>query len=160
MDKAILVEYTAMREEIKDIKRRIRTLEKEIENITVVSDSVKGTRPDGTYGSIKITGYPFPEEVKKKTHLKRYKRKLEEKEEELLELMTEAEEYIESIPKSELRIMFRMYFIDDMTYIQVAEYMNRIFPKRKVKYTDENVKKRIQRFFENFENVPQCPEEK
>ena len=60
MDKAILVEYTAMREEIKDIKRRIRTLEKEIENITVVSDSVKGTRPDGTYGSIKITGYPFP----------------------------------------------------------------------------------------------------
>ena len=85
---------------------------------------------------------------------------MEEKEEELLELMTEAEEYIESIPKSELRIMFRMYFIDDMTYIQVAEYMNRIFPKRKVKYTDENVKKRIQRFFENFENVPQCPEEK
>ena len=86
---------------------------------------------------------------------------MEEKEEELLELMTEAEEYIESIPKSRTQnIMFRMYFIDDMTYIQVAEYMNRIFPKRKVKYTDENVKKRIQRFFENFENVPQCPEEK
>lgn len=131
MDKAILVEYTAMREEIKDIKRRIRTLEKEIENITVVSDSVKGTRPDGTYGSIKITGYPFPEEAKKKTCLQRYKRKLEEKEEELLELMTEAEEYIESIPKSELRIMFRMYFIDDMTYIQVAEYMIEYSPNGK-----------------------------
>ena len=33
--------------------------------------------------------------------------------------------------------------------------MNYMFPKRKKSYSDENVKKRIQRF---FQNVPQCPE--
>ena len=51
--------------------------------------------------------------------------------------------------------MFRLYFIDDLSYMKVASEMNKKFPKREIKYTDENVKKRIQRF---FQNVPQCPE--
>lgn len=37
--------------------------------------------------------------------------------------------------------------------------MNNEYPNRKIKYTDENVKKRIQRYFKKLENVPQCPEE-
>jgi hypothetical protein len=49
-----------MKEEIKDIRRRKEKLEKEIKNISIVSDSVKGTRKDGTYGSIKITEYLTP----------------------------------------------------------------------------------------------------
>ena len=54
--------------------------------------------------------------------------------------------------------MFRLYFIDGYSYTAVALRMNQAFPKRKIRYTDENVKKRIQRFFKNFENVPQCPD--
>ena len=34
------------------------------------------------------------------------------KEDELLELTNQIEEYIESIKKSEIRIMFRMYYIE------------------------------------------------
>lgn len=144
-----------MREEIKDIRRRIGKLEKEIANLTIVSDSVKGTRRDGTIGSIHISGYPTPLFYKKKGLISQYREKLERKEIELLELTIKAEEYIEGIGKSELRIMFRLYFIDDLTYIGVACRMNAMFPKREIAYTDENVKKRIQRF---FGNVPQCPE--
>lgn len=157
VDKTILIEYADMIEEIKEIRRRIRKLEDEIANMTVVSDTVKGTRKDGTIGPIKVTGFPFPLENKKKALLNRYRRKLEEKEEELLELTIKAEEYIESIPKSELRIMFRFYFLDGKTYIKTAMEMNYLFPERRIKYTEDNVKKKIQRF---FKNVPLCPEEK
>ncbi len=41
---------------------------------------------------------------------------LEIKEMELLELMTQAEEYIESVPKSEVRTMFRLYYIDGLPW--------------------------------------------
>lgn len=61
------------------------------------------------------------------------------------------------IEKSELRIIFRLYFLDDLSYPKVADQMNKMFPKRRIRYTDENIKKKIQRY---FENVPQCPDKK
>lgn len=148
MDKGILVQYCDMKEEIKDIRRRIEKIKKEMAGLSIVSDSVKGTRQDGTYGSIKITGYPTPEYYRKKAALEKNLTLLELRETELLELTSQAEEYIESIEKSELRIMFRLYFIDNYSYIGVARRMNTMFTKRRIKYTDENVKKRIQRFFD------------
>lgn len=67
MDKTVLEQYVELKEEIKDLHNRIdrdrRRLVK-IENEGVVSDTVKGTRKDGTIGPIKITGYPFPEVVR------------------------------------------------------------------------------------------------
>lgn len=159
LDKNILVQYREMMEEIKDIRRRRKQLEQRIQQLTVVSDTVKGTRKDGTIGCIKITGYPVPEYYRNRGLLQRYDAQLARMEGELLELAIQAEEYIQGIEKSELRIMFRFYFIDGLSYETVAYQMNRMFPKRKIKYTDENIRKRIQRFLENFENVPQCPVE-
>lgn len=156
MDKEILIQYADMKEEIKDIRKRIDKLQKEIDNMSEVSDSVTGTRTDGTIGTIRISGFPEAAYYKKRGMLIRNKEKLQLKEIELLDLTRQAEEFIESIEKSEMRTMFRLYFIDDLTYPQVAMRMNGMFQKRKTKYTDENVKKRIQRF---FQNVPQCPEE-
>lgn len=160
LDKTILTEYADMREEVKDLRRRIRNLESEISKLesSVVTDSVscgkKGKKPIRT---VKITGIPRGLITKKKIVLDARRARLVELESELLDLMNQAEEYIDAIKKSELRMMFRFYFIDDLTYIQTAAAMNSMFPKRKIKYTDENVKKRIQRF---FQNVPQCPEKK
>ena len=92
--------------------------------------------------------------IRKQNALERNIARMEHLEMELLELQGQAEEYIESMEKSELRIMFRLYFIDDLSYPKVASSMNSMFPNRKIAYTDENVKKRIQRY---FQNVPQCP---
>lgn len=44
LDKSILIQYSDMKEEIKDLRRRIKKLDEEINKLTAVSDSVKGTR--------------------------------------------------------------------------------------------------------------------
>lgn len=150
MDKKILLEYADVKEEVKDLKRRIHKLETDIDKLehSIVADTVtrgrKGKKPLGT---VKITGTPNGVIGRKRTSMYALQARLIEKETELLELLNQVEEYIESIQKSELRVMFRFFFIDDLTYAKTAMEMNRLYPNRKIKYTDENVKKRIQRFF-------------
>ena len=156
LDKEVLIQYCEMQEEIKDLRRRIRELDKFLENPPIVADTVKGSRKDLTIGPIKIKGIPDPEYQKKERARKRYKKLLEEKEAELLELTCQAEEYIESIPKAELRIMFRLYYIDGLTWVQVAHRMNAMFPQRRIKFTEDNCWRKNQRF---FKNVGSCREE-
>lgn len=67
---------------------------------------------------------------------------LESLEASFMEKHTQVEAYIQQIEKSELRAMFRFYFIDDLSYPKVAVQMNQMFPKRRIKYTDENIRKR------------------
>ena len=97
-----------------------------------------------------VEGFPVPEYNRKMMLLRSRKAMLEEKEAELLELTNQAEEYIASIKKSELRIMFRLYYIDGLTWVQVAHRMNRMFPKRRIAYTEDNCRKRNARFFEEI----------
>ncbi|MGN0484890.1 MAG: hypothetical protein ACI4HI_15210 [Lachnospiraceae bacterium] len=159
MDKEVLKQYNGMKKEIEDIRRRRRRIKKEIErleNETVVV-TVKGTQKNGIYGPIKVTGRPKAMQKEKKKLLKQYDELLEQKEMELLKLTIGAEEYIQSLRKTEMRSILRLSIIDGMTNAKVAENMNRLFPNRNIAYTDENIKKKIQRF---FENVPQCPSKK
>ncbi len=148
MDREILVQYCELREEAKDLHRRIEKLDRYLEHPPIVADVVRGTRRDGTIGPIKVTGIPEPEYDRKQRLRERHKLLLEAKELELLEMTCRAEEYIESIHKAELRIMLRLYIIDDHSYPEVARQMNLMFPRRRVGYTDESVRKRIRRFFE------------
>lgn len=160
MDKGILIEYADMKEEIKDLRRRIEKIQKELDKLhgQIVVDSVScGKKRKKPLGTVKITGRPVGVISRKEQLLKKRNRRLEELEEELLEMTIQVEEYIESIEKSELRIIFRLYFLDDLSYPKVADQMNKMFPKRRIRYTDENIKKKIQRY---FENVPQCPDKK
>lgn len=153
MDKKVLIQYADMQQEVKDIRRRIDEIERRLRNMKgeTVSDTVKGTRKDGTIGSIRITGFPERDYQEKKQKLKRLKAKLEGAEEELLEMMTEAEEFIESIEDSELRIMFRLYYIDDLTWVQTAHAMNSMFKKRR--YTEGSCQKKNERYFKGLPKV-------
>ena len=154
MDKNILIEYADMKEEIKDLRRRTEQNKKELSRLNgqIVMDSVscgkKGKKPLGT---VKITGRPVTAISRKESLLNKRIRRLEELEEELLELTIQVDEYIETIEKSELRIIFRLYYIDDLTWYQVALRMNQNFPKRKVKYTEDNCRMRHNRFLEKLE---------
>ena len=150
MDKEVLIQYCELMEEIKDIRRRIRELDKFLENPPIVADTVKGSRADLTIGPIKVNGFPDPMLYRKKRAAERYRKLLTAKEAELLELTTKAEEYIESIPKAEIRIMFRLYYIDGLTWEQVARQMNRAFPKKRISYTADSCRMRAKRFFEKF----------
>lgn len=80
--------------------------------------------------------------------IKDYVKVMQKKEDELLLLITETEKYIEEIPVSELRIMFRLYYIDGLTWVQVAHRMNQLFPARRTKYTEDNCWRKNKRFLE------------
>ena len=151
MDKNILSEYADMKEEIKDLRRRIADDQKRIDQLrrTIVTDSVscgkKGKKPIRT---VKIKGFPQVEIERRVALMEKRQAKLEMLETDLIEKQLQVEEYIQTIQKSELRIMFRLYYIDSLTWYQVALKMNQMFPKRKIKYTDDNCRKRHDRFLE------------
>ena len=151
MDKSILSEYANMKEEIKDLRRRITEDQKKIDQLNrlIVADSVtcgkKGKKPIRT---VKIKGFPKMEIERRQALLERWQARLHMLETDLIEKQLQVEEYIQTIQKSELRIMFRLYYIDSLTWYQVAMRMNQIFPKRKIKYTDDNCRKRHDRFLE------------
>ena len=151
MDKNILSEYADMKEEIKDLRRRIAEDQKRIDQLqrTIVSDSVscgkKGKKPIRT---VKIKGFPKVEIERRIEMMKKRQAKLQMLETDLIEKQLQVEEYIQTIQKSELRTMFRLYYIDNLTWYQVALRMNQTFPKRKIKYTDDNCRKRHDRFLE------------
>ncbi len=149
MDKNVLIQYRDMEEEVKDLRRRITETEKQFFRIAeegTVKDTVSGGM--GGIQHFVVEGMPVPELSRKKLLLNKRKAMLIEKENELLGLMNQAEEYINSIEKSELRMMFRFYYIDGMTWLQVAYKMNQLHPKRRVAYTEDSCRMRNTRFFQ------------
>ena len=149
MDKNVLIQYCDMKEEIKDLRRRITETEKQIFRIAeegTVKDTVSGGM--GGIQHFVVEGMPVPELSRKRLLLNKRKAMLIEKENELLELMNQAEEYINSIEKNELRIMFRLYYIDNLTWVQVAHRLNSIFPKRRIAYTEDSCRMKNKRFFD------------
>lgn len=151
MDKDVLVQYEEMRAEIKDLRRRIENDRIELDKLEsmAVTDSVtcgkKGRKPIRT---VKVTGKPTMLIEHRKAMIRNRIKKTELLEAELLELTNQVEDYIEDIPKSELRILFRLYYIDNMTWYQAAMQMNQMFPKRKIKYTEDSCRMKHNRFLE------------
>lgn len=152
MDKNILEQYLELKEEIRDLQDRIDRDERRLEKIRkegVVSDTVKGTRSDGTFGPIKITGYPIPEHNQVKNMIKKRVAKLHILEDDLQNAINEVDEFIGKVPKSDLRMIFRFRYLDDMTWAAVAMNMNDRFPKRRIKYTEDSCRMRHDRYLEN-----------
>lgn len=152
MEKHVLEQYCAMREEVRDLRARIERGERYLEEMREqgyqVSDSVKGTRADGTIGAIRVTGFPLPEYERVEKMTKRRIERLRILEEDLLEAMNRVDDFIAEIPKSDLRMMFRFYYLDDMLWYQVAQNMNDRFPKKRIKYTADSCRKRHDRYLE------------
>ena len=148
VDKNVLIQYKNMIEEVKDIRKRILQTEKQIARIEeegTVKDTVSGGM--GGIQHFVVEGMPVPELSRKRLLLNKRKSMLIKKENELLELTNQVEQYISSIEKSELRTIFRLYYIDGMTWTQVAHRMNAMHPKRKIAYNEKNLQKRNERFF-------------
>lgn len=149
LEKSVLIQYCDMQAEIKELRRLIKMTEERLEKIEkegAVSDVVSGGM--GGIQHFKVTGFPTPEHAKVKQLLISRRQRLRMKEEELLELTNRIEEYIESIKKSEIRIMFRMYYIEGLTWNQVAHQMNEMFSRTKRIYTENSCRMKRNRFFE------------
>lgn len=151
----ILAQYCELREEIKDLTYRINTVQNKLDKMEkegcYITDCVsKGKKGKKSLGSIQISGFPLPEYNGMRSMMKKRIAKLKIMEDDLLEALNAVDDYIAQIPQSELRMIFRLYYLDDLTWFQVALKMNERFPKRRTKYTDESCRKKHDRYIEKI----------
>lgn len=146
MEKHILEQYTDIREEERDLLRRIQSLNDQICNMEMsgymVADSVScGRKGKKALGSRKIQGFPLPLYEQKKERLKTYKLQLELADAKLLETLNNVEKYVESIEDGRIRRIMRYRYIDKLSWVQVAHRMGR-------NHTAESCRKAHDRFLE------------
>ena len=138
MTREELEEIFHIRKEIQDLEKRISRIEKQS---TMVADAVqKGYKRRAIiYGVDVKRAYKLQSNYEK---LKKFKIQLVDKEKEI-------EDYIEIIPFSEIRQIFRYRYLDGMNWIQVAHQMNSKYSNRE--YNDDSVRKKHDRYLEKIE---------
>lgn len=143
ISKKVLEQYEDIKREIRDLdrlidisRRKIRRYEREI-----VSDTVSGSREDGTIGPIKITG--IGEKLLREEY-ERLRKRIEKQEhfqQKLQQVAVDIETYIQTIPDSEIRRIARFRYLEEMEWKQVATWMGK-------GYTDTSCRKKIERFMQ------------
>ena len=122
VSKEILIQYSDLKEEIKEVRQRIEKTERQIERIEkegAVCDKVMGG--EGGLQPFKIEGFPYPEYSRKKTLLYSRKATLTSLEMELLETLNQVEEFIASVDDSRMRRIINLRFIENLSWQQVAK---------------------------------------
>lgn len=140
--KEILIQYSDLQEEIKEVRKRIEQTERQIDRIEkdgAVVDKVMGG--EGGLQPYKIEGFPYPEYSRKKTLLYSRKATLTGLEMELLETLNQVEEFIASIDDSRMRRIINLRFIDGLSWNKVADHIGG-------GNTEGSIKMAFQRFME------------
>ena len=143
ISKEILIQYSDLQEEVKEVRERINKTEDQIAKIEKdgkVVDSVCGG--NGGIQHFKIEGFPYPEYSRKKTLLYARKATLASLEMELLETLNQVEEFIASIDDSRMRRIITLRFIENLSWNKVADRIGG-------GNTEDSVKKAFYRFMEN-----------
>ena len=107
-----LVEYC-------DLKKEIEELEKRIDKIHKTSEMVSDTVQNGYKHRAIIYGV----DLKRKRKLNMYENKLQEFYDKLFEEQNQIEDYIETIPQSNIRQIFRYRYIDGFSWNQIQVLM-------------------------------------
>ena len=135
MTKQELEEVFHIEKEIRDLERRIDRAEKQSE---MASDVVQ----NGYKGHAVIYGVDVKRAYKLQyayERLKKFKIMLVDKKQEI-------EEYIEKIPFSEIRSIFRFRYIDNKNWVQIAHEMNRLYQNKE--YSEGSVRLKHDRYLE------------
>ena len=143
ISKEILIQYSDLQEEVKEVRERIDKTEKQITKLEAegnVVDSVSGG--NGGTQHFKIEGFPYPEYSRKKTLLYARKATLASLEMELMETLNKVEEFIASVDDSRMRRIITLRFIDNLSWNKVADRIGG-------NNTEDSVKKAFYRFMEN-----------
>lgn len=142
ISKEILTQYSDLQEEVKEVRNRIESTEKQIAKIEEegnVIDTVSG----GTGGiqHFKIEGFPYPEYSRKKSLLYVRKATLVNLELELIETLNQVEEFIAGVEDSRIRRIITLRFIENLSWNKVADRIGG-------GNTEDSVKKSFYRFME------------
>lgn len=131
MTKERLTEYYNIKREAEDLRKRIEKLEKQSE---MVGDVVQ----KGINGKAVIYGV----DIRRAYKLEKYKNKLKAFNEKIIEEKIKIEEYIETIPFSEIRRIFRYRYEDGDNWIQIMH---------KMKYKEESTaRKKHDKYLKNL----------
>ena len=142
ISKEILIQYSDLQEEVKEVRERINKTEDQIAKIEKdgnVVDSVCGG--NGGIQHFKIEGFPYPEYSRKKTLLYARKATLASLEMELLETLNQVEEFIARVDDSRMRRIITLRFIDNLSWNKVADRIGG-------NNTEDSVRKAFTRFME------------
>ena len=123
--KEVMVQYGDMQEEIKVLRTKIQKTEDEIAKLLeegTVCDKVKGGL--GGIQGFKIEGFPVLAFEKRKRILRQTMDRLIDKENDLLELKESIEIFIDNIPISRDRRIFRAIYFEDKTQQQIARELH------------------------------------
>ena len=132
--------------QIKNLNKEIVLLKKQIENIEtlinpeITTDIVKGSSPQFPYveHTIKITGIDYNGYDKK---VKRLRIQLQNRLNELMDKVAEANEYIAAIEDAEIRMILQCRYINGLTWDEIEKelYMSKRTAQIKLKkWWDEN----------------------
>ena len=140
MDKSTLEEYIALLREMEDLEQRIRETEYKSRELlrTIVSDTVEGTREDGTYGPIKIKGVPVPAYEEERQRFRAQKARYERMKREIQAQKDSIEDFIHRVPKSQIRTILRLRYLDGRTWEQTAKVLHA---------SPDQCRKQAERFF-------------
>jgi len=125
-EKELLKQYNSLLEEIKELRTDIERLEKK--EIKYEIDKVKGSNSEFPYQprSFTIEGYNIIEEEQ---HLKRILTKkniLARRKSKCEDIKLDIEEFIDTIPDSLTRRVFRYRYIDNLSWTVIAMRMNKV----------------------------------
>lgn len=142
ISKEILTQYSDLQEEVKEVRNRIESTEKQIAKIEEdgnVIDTVSGG--SGGIQHFKIEGFPYPEYSRKKSLLYVRKATLVNLELELTETLNQVEEFIAGLEDSRIRRIITLRFIENLSWNKVADRIGG-------GNTEDSVKKMFYRFME------------
>lgn len=143
MDSNLLKQYKSLIKEFAAEERRIDILDEKIKSLTPnyepVTDVVtKGKRGKKPLGLCVIRGNEDSTIVRHRANLRKRKAQQEFRLSEIENMIIDVEDYINNVPDSEARMMMRYFFIDDMSWTDVAAAMGN-------GYTADACKKKVQR---------------
>lgn len=139
MNKKDLEQVVALKNEIKDLERRLQN-----NNISsTVADSVKGSS----------TNFPYIEchrviqgvDYKKQIRDRKYRKLLKSKRDKINKLLVQIEYDLNYIEDSEIRQIIRYKYFDNFNWIKIMHLMNY--------NTEDKARKKIERFFEKKQHL-------
>ena len=152
MDKNILDQYADALARVKYLRQSVKSLEDKLESMNhqgyYVTDSVnRGKRGKKSLGNVTIAGFPHSEYSRLRRILEKRKGILEFEEQNLLECTTLVEEYISKLEDVEIRNILSLYYVEELTWLQVSFRMNGLYRKKK-SYTESSCRRKHDRFLE------------
>jgi len=160
IDKEILIEYSDALARVKLLREQLQKKQDHLDRLKeqgyMVADTVtRGKRGKKPLGTAVIVGYPFPESQKTARAYERSHAILMDEEQELLELISQVEEYIAGVDKVEIRNIMTLYYVEGLNWVQVAHRMNDLYKDQIYKgkmrcYTDDSCRRKHEYYLENF----------